>query len=128
MPLGENQEKWTVWLTREKVWERYKTLGQVAVLEGEELEVSFVPVFSDSNGLHVMLACGRAFLRMCERLTDSLVTQKTRKVFDDAINGPDVEENEKGEVAMHGTTYGYWTTKIPAEGKDEVFAVARPGA
>jgi hypothetical protein len=62
------------------------------------------------------------------RIADSPATQKTRKVFDDAINGDDVEENEKGEVAMHGTTYSYWTTKIPAEGKTEVFAVTRPGA
>lgn len=54
--------------------------------------------------------------------------QKTRKVFDDAINAPDVEANEQGEVALHGTTYCYWTTKIPAEGKNEVFAVHRPGA
>ena len=61
-------------------------------------------------------------------VTDYHVLQKTRKVFDDAINGPDVEENEKGEVALHGTTYSYWTTKIPAEGKKEVFAVARPEA
>jgi hypothetical protein len=41
MPLGVNEEAWTVWLSREKVWERYRTLGQVAVLEGGELEVSF---------------------------------------------------------------------------------------
>lgn len=40
MPLGCNEEAWTVWLSREKVWERYRTLGQVAVLEGGELEVS----------------------------------------------------------------------------------------
>ena len=60
-------------------------------------------------------------------LTD-FVMQKTRKVFDDAINGPDVEENEKGQVALHGATYAFWSTKIPAEGKDEVFAVSRPEA
>jgi hypothetical protein len=42
MPLGVNEEAWTVWLSREKVWERYRTLGQVAVLEGGELEVSFL--------------------------------------------------------------------------------------
>lgn len=41
MPLGANEEAWTVWLTKEKVWERYRTLGQVAILEGEELEVSY---------------------------------------------------------------------------------------
>lgn len=46
MPLGENDEEWTVWLSRERVWERYRTLGQVAVLEGEALEVSlFVCLF-----------------------------------------------------------------------------------
>ena len=41
MPLGVNEEGWTVWLSREKVWERYRTLGQVAILEGEELAVSW---------------------------------------------------------------------------------------
>lgn len=40
MPLGEEREEWTVWVTREGLWERYRTLGQVAVLEGEGLEVS----------------------------------------------------------------------------------------
>jgi hypothetical protein len=40
MPLGEETEEWTVWLTREELWDRYRTLGQVAVLEGEGLEVS----------------------------------------------------------------------------------------
>jgi hypothetical protein len=54
--------------------------------------------------------------------------QKIRKIFDEALAGSDVEENEKGEVALHGATYAFWTTKIPAEGKDEVFAVSRPEA
>ena len=45
MPLGVNEEGWTVWLSREKVWERYRTLGQVAVLEGGELEVRFFSCF-----------------------------------------------------------------------------------
>lgn len=55
-------------------------------------------------------------------------TQKTRKVFDDALSGDDVEENSKGEVPLHGATFAYWTTKIPAEGKSDVFAVEKPGA
>jgi hypothetical protein len=46
MPLGENKEEWKVWLSREGVWERYRTLGQVAILEGEELEVCFFSVFT----------------------------------------------------------------------------------
>jgi hypothetical protein len=58
----------------------------------------------------------------------SLSLQETRKVFDEALAGSDVEENEKGQVALHGTTYALWSTKIPEEGKDEVFAVSRPEA
>lgn len=39
LPLGEHVEKWTAWLTKEALWERYSTLGQIAVLEGDEKEV-----------------------------------------------------------------------------------------
>ena len=47
MPLGEDVRGWEVALGREAVWSRWRTLGQVAVLEGEELEVSlFVLLFS----------------------------------------------------------------------------------
>ncbi|KAM0722013.1 hypothetical protein Q7P37_002939 [Cladosporium fusiforme] len=91
MPLGENREDWTVWLGKEDVWRRYRTLGQVAVLEGEALE-------------------------------------GTRRVFDDALAGRDVEGNERGEVALHGATFAFWTTKVPGEGKGGVFAVETPGA
>jgi hypothetical protein len=51
MPLGEEREEWTVWVTREGLWERYRTLGQVAVLEGEELEVSDFSFFSPPESL-----------------------------------------------------------------------------
>jgi hypothetical protein len=58
MPLGEEREEWTVWLTREKLWERYRTLGQVAVLEGEELEVSVsLPFFHFLYAWMVVLIC-----------------------------------------------------------------------
>lgn len=40
LPLGEESEKFTHWLNRDDVWERFHTLSQIAVLEGEELEVS----------------------------------------------------------------------------------------
>jgi hypothetical protein len=50
MPLGEEREEWTVWVAREGLWERYRTLGQVAVLEGEGLEVSNFFFFSGSFG------------------------------------------------------------------------------
>jgi hypothetical protein len=40
LPLGEDEVKWTVWLTKENIWKRFSTLSQIAVLEGEALEVS----------------------------------------------------------------------------------------
>ncbi|KAK6433007.1 hypothetical protein LTR95_010815 [Oleoguttula sp. CCFEE 5521] len=92
LPLGEEREEWVVWLLKEKVWERFATLSQIAGLEGEELATS----------------------------------KRTKKAFDDAVNAPDVEVNEKGEVAVHGTTYVVWTTKVPADGRPDLTGVERP--
>jgi len=40
LPLGEFVEKWTIWLPKDKVWDRLTTLSQIAVLdEGETEEV-----------------------------------------------------------------------------------------
>jgi hypothetical protein len=39
LPLGEDNVKWTVWLDKEALWKRLRTLSHVAVLEGEKLEV-----------------------------------------------------------------------------------------
>ncbi|KAI4799591.1 putative 2-heptaprenyl-1,4-naphthoquinone methyltransferase [Aureobasidium sp. EXF-8846] len=36
LPLAENVEKWSVWLTEEALWDRFSTLSQIAVLGGEE--------------------------------------------------------------------------------------------
>jgi len=57
MPLGENREEWVVWLSKEGVWERYRTLGQVAVLEGEELEVRFPTLLFLSDHGFAFFAC-----------------------------------------------------------------------
>ncbi|OCK78826.1 S-adenosyl-L-methionine-dependent methyltransferase [Lepidopterella palustris CBS 459.81] len=76
LPLGEQEIKWTVWLSKDDVWKRYCTLSQIAIQKGEELA-------------------------------------STKHAFDDAINGDDVEMNEKGEVALHGITFFAWTSKIP---------------
>lgn len=43
LPLGEHHEKFEVWLTKEKVWERYNTLSHISILQGEVREVSWVP-------------------------------------------------------------------------------------
>lgn len=34
-------------------------------------------------------------------------------MFDEALAGDDVETNEKGEVALHGATYLYWSSRVP---------------
>ena len=41
LPLGEQTEKFTYWLTPEAVWNRFQSLSQISVLEGEQLEVLF---------------------------------------------------------------------------------------
>lgn len=38
LPLGEESEEWTVWLSEDGLWDRYSTLSQIAVLEGKELK------------------------------------------------------------------------------------------
>lgn len=40
LPLGEQSEKFTYWLKAEAVWDRFHSLSQISVLEGEELTVS----------------------------------------------------------------------------------------
>lgn len=42
LPLGQSEEKWTVWLSQENIWSRYSTISHVAVLQGDELKVSLV--------------------------------------------------------------------------------------
>ncbi len=39
LPLGEAKIGFTKWLSKEAIWDRIRTLSQIAVLEGEELEV-----------------------------------------------------------------------------------------
>jgi hypothetical protein len=47
LPLGEGSVKFETWLSRDDIWKRYRTLSQIAVLEGETLEVG--GKFSPSN-------------------------------------------------------------------------------
>lgn len=44
----------------------------------------------------------------------------------DALNEPEVETDENGNVAVHGETIVVWTSKIPEEGRDELTDVERP--
>ena len=40
LPLAEHDEEFEASLPKEKVWERFNTISQIAVLEGEDREVS----------------------------------------------------------------------------------------
>lgn len=35
-------------------------------------------------------------------------------MFNEAVKASDTSVNEKGDIAIHGTTFSYWTSKIPA--------------
>ena len=38
LPLGETTVPFETWLAKEDIWKRYRTLSQIAILEGEELQ------------------------------------------------------------------------------------------
>lgn len=38
LPLGDDSFPFETWLSREDTWSRYRTLSQIAVLDGEELD------------------------------------------------------------------------------------------
>jgi hypothetical protein len=38
LPIGEEDVKWTVWLTDEAIWSRYTTLSQIANLKEDRKE------------------------------------------------------------------------------------------
>ena len=56
LPLGENSEKFTYWLTPEAVWDRFRSLSQISVLTGRDLAVHhswfFWASFSDIESGH----------------------------------------------------------------------------
>jgi hypothetical protein len=38
LPVGEDTEEFETWLSKDDIWKRLRTLSQIAILEGEELE------------------------------------------------------------------------------------------
>jgi len=38
IPLGEDSVAFETWLSRDDIWARYRTLSQIAILEGDELD------------------------------------------------------------------------------------------
>ena len=105
LPLAEEQEKFEVWMPKEKIWDRFNTLSHIAVLEGEEREVFF------------------ARAKLNRLFAD--IAQRTYKIVMDALDSPDVESRD-GNVAVHGTTFVVWTTPIPGEGREGLTEVEKP--
>ncbi|KAH9844443.1 Methyltransferase domain [Teratosphaeria destructans] len=62
-----------------------------------------------------------AMLRSADR-------EHVRQTIMDALNGPDTTVNQEEEVAVHGSTYLVWTSKIPEDGRASLTGVERPGA
>lgn len=54
--------------------------------------------------------------------------QRTRQKFMEAMNADDVEVNDKGQVAVHGNTYIFWSSKIPEEGRENLISVEKSAA
>lgn len=50
LPLGENSEAFTYWLSPEAVWKRYHSLSQISVLQGEVLANTRSRVFEALKG------------------------------------------------------------------------------
>ena len=40
LPIGEDSVRWSIWLSRDDIWQRFHTLSQNSNLEGQQLEVN----------------------------------------------------------------------------------------
>ena len=76
LPIGEDTVPYKVWLAREAVWARFKTLSQVAILQGSELaeveracKESFDSEGTEKDGDKIALH-GRTILAWCARIPE----------------------------------------------------------
>ncbi|KAL8843629.1 MAG: hypothetical protein Q9170_000133 [Blastenia crenularia] len=76
LPLGEDSAEFVDWLRPEAIWDRFRSLSQITILEGEEL---------------------------------ASVEDKISA----AMNAPDIEKNDKGELPLHRRVIYAWTSSIP---------------
>lgn len=42
LPLGDDSDEFVYWLRPEAIWDRFRSLSQIAVLEGEKLAVGHI--------------------------------------------------------------------------------------
>ncbi|KAF4555276.1 Methyltransferase-like protein 6 [Elsinoe fawcettii] len=47
LPIGGHEERWEVWLSKDRAWDRLNTLSQISVLEGKERQDA-VKLFKDA--------------------------------------------------------------------------------
>ncbi|MCJ1239993.1 hypothetical protein MMC14_007993 [Varicellaria rhodocarpa] len=50
LPLGEDSEIFTYWLSKDDIWNRFHTISYIAILEGDDLETTKTRVFETMNG------------------------------------------------------------------------------
>lgn len=96
LPIGEDSVKFSIWLSRDAIWERYHTLSQISNLEAEQ----------------------RAVINL--KIPDRVVNadheqQDTKTKVIEATEKSDAERNEKGELALHGRTVFCWTNAVPSD-------------
>ena len=40
LPIGEGSMRWSIWLSRDDIWQRFHMLSQISNVEGQQLEVN----------------------------------------------------------------------------------------
>ena len=96
LPIGEDSVEFSIWLSRDAIWERYQTLSQVSNAEAEQRAV--------------------INLKDREQVVDADLGQQDIKTkVMQAMEKSDAERNEKGELALHGRTVFCWTTAVPSD-------------
>lgn len=95
LPIGEDFVKFSIWLSRDAIWERYQTLSQISNLEAEQREVINLKVLD--------LVVGA-----------DLEEQDIKTKVMEATEKSDAERNDRGELALHGRTVFCWTNAVPS--------------
>ena len=93
LPISEHFDIFTHWVNENAMWDRYHTLSQFSVMNGEQLEV-FV---TES---------------MCRLFLVKLFRQEVKAQVYRTLNDKDVEVNETRDIALHGRIIFAWTTAV----------------
>lgn len=94
LPLGENSVDFVYWLRPQAIWYRFRSLSQIAVLEGRELSVSYFLEAIPFQGLN----------RRPQSVEDTVFA---------AMSTSSVERNDDGCLPLHGRIVYAWTSAVP---------------